>query len=253
MRSRWIGVVAATLGASIFMLTDAARAAEINVLASPAVKEAYLELVPQFENASKHKIVTTWAGTADIMKRMKTGETFDLVIVAVKSLDELTQLGKIVPGSRVDLAKSGVGVAVRAGAPKPDISTSDALKRALQSAKSVAYSTGPSGVYVYSLFQRWGIADELKPKLTQVASGVNIGEVIARGEAEIGFQQVSELVHIAGIDYVGPLPMDIQLVTVFSGGIHSGAKEPDAARALVKFLTAPASVPVIKKHGMEPG
>ena len=253
MRNRSIGIIAATFGVIIFMLAGAARAAEINVLASMAVKEFYLELVPQFERASKHKVVTSWAGTADIMKRMKAGESVDVVIIAVKSLDELTHLGKIVPGSRVDLAKSGVGVAVRAGAPKPDISSGDALKRALLSAKSIAYSSGPSGVYIAGLFQRWGIADELKPKLKQVASGVNIGEAIARGEFEIGFQQVSELVHIAGIDFLGPLPKDVQLVTVFSSGIHTGAKQPDAARALVKFLTAPAAAPIIRKNGMEPG
>ena len=253
MRNRLINVVAATLGASIFMLAETARADEIKVLASVVMKETYLELVPQFEKASKHKVVTIWSGTADIMKRMKAGESVDLVIVAVKSLDELTQLGKIVPGSRVDLVKSGVGVAVRAGAPKPDISSGDALKRALLSAKSIGYSTGPSGVYVAGLFQRMGIADEMKPKTKQPPSGASVGEMIARGEVELGFQQVSELVHVAGIDFLGPLSPDIQLITVFSSGIHAGAKAPGAARALVKFLTSPAAVPIIKKNGLEPG
>jgi len=184
---------------------------------------------------------------------MAAGETYDLVIMAGPALDDLIKQGKIVPGSRVDLAKSGVGVAVRAGAPKPDISSGDALKRALLAAKSIAYSSGPSGVYMEGLFQRLGIADEIKPKLKQTQPGNPVGEVIARGDAEIGFQQVSELLPIAGIDYIGPLPSDIQHITVFSGGIHTGAREPDAAKALVKFITAPAAVPVIKKKGMEPG
>ena len=233
--------------------TGMTQAADINVLASNALKEAYLELVPGFEKATEHKVATTWAGTNDIKKRMAAGETYDLVIMAGPALDELVKQGKIVPGSRVDLAKSGVGVAVRAGAPKPDISSGDALKRALLAAKSIAYSSGPSGVYMEGLFRRLGIADEIKPKLKQTQPGNPVGEVIARGEAEIGFQQVSELLPIAGIDYIGPLPPDIQHITVFSGGIHTGAKQPDAAKALVKFINAPAAVPVIKKKGMEPG
>ena len=233
--------------------TGMTQAADINVLASNALKEAYLELVPGFEKATEHKVATTWAGTNDIKKRMAAGETYDLVIMAGPALDELVKQGKIVPGSRVDLAKSGVGVAVRAAAPKPDISSGDALKRALLAAKSIAYSSGPSGVYMEGLFRRLGIADEIKPKLKQTQPGNPVGEVIARGEAEIGFQQVSELLPIAGIDYIGPLPPDIQHITVFSGGIHTGAKQPDAAKALVKFITAPAAVPVIKKKGMEPG
>ncbi|MET0632812.1 MAG: substrate-binding domain-containing protein [Xanthobacteraceae bacterium] len=239
--------------AGILIGTGMTQAADINVLASNALKEAYLELVPGFEKATEHKVATTWAGTNDIKKRMAAGETYDLVIMAGPALDELIKQGKIVPGSRVDLAKSGVGVAVRAGAPKPDISSGDALKRALLAAKSIAYSSGPSGVYMEGLFRRLGIADEIKPKLKQTQPGNPVGEVIARGEAEIGFQQVSELLPIAGIDYIGPLPPDIQHITVFSGGIHTGAKQPDAAKALVKFITAPAAVPVIRKKGMEPG
>lgn len=183
---------------------------------------------------------------------MKAGESVDLLIVAANLLDELTQLGAIVPGSRVDLAKSGAGVAVRAHGPRPDIGSGDALKRAPLSAKSIAYSSCPSGIYFAGLFQRWGIADELKPKIKQTPPGVLVGEVevIARGEAEIGFQQVSELLPVAGIHFLGPLPPDIQQITVFSG---ASAKEPDATKALLKFLTAPAAAPIIKKKGTEPG
>jgi len=247
-------IVSAALGAAGFLIsTTMTDAAEIKVLASNAIKEAYLELAPQFEKASEHKVATTWAGTVDIMKRMAAGEAFDLVIMAAPSIDELIKQGTIATGSRVDLVKSGVGVAVRAGAPKPDISSGDAVKKALLSAKSIGLSTGPSGVYVAGLFQRMGIADEIKPKLKQTPPGVPVGTIIASGEAEIGFQQVSELIHVAGISYIGPLPADIQHITVFSGGIHTGAKQAEQAKALVKFITAPAAVPVIKKHGLEPG
>jgi molybdate transport system substrate-binding protein len=246
-----IGVIA--IGAASLLLSQAGNAAEIKVLASGAIKEAYLELIPQFEKASEHKVVTTWAGTVDIKKRMAAGEVFDLVIVASPELEAFIQEGKMVAGSRADLVRSGVGVAVRAGAPKPDTGSAEALKKALLAAKSIGYSTGPSGVYLASLFERMGIADAVKPKLKQTQPGVLVGSIIASGEAEIGFQQVSELIHVPGIDFIGPLPADVQKITVFSAGIHSGAKEPEAAKGLVKFLTAPAAAPVFKKHGLEPG
>jgi molybdate transport system substrate-binding protein len=201
---------------------------------------------------TNHKVVTIWSGTADIMKRVKAGESADIIIVGASSIEELIKLGKIVPGSRVDLMKSGIGVAVRTGAPKPDISSGGALKQALLSAKSIGYSTGPSGVYLDGLFQRMGIADELKPKLKQPPSGGSVGEVVAKGEAEIGFQQVSEFIHVAGIDFLGPLPPDIQQITVFSSGIHVTTKDPSAANAFTTFLSSPIAAPVIKKNGMEP-
>jgi len=238
--------------AALFVVSSAS-AAEIKVLASGATKEAYLELVPRFEKASGHKVVTTWAGTVDIKKRIAAGEVFDLIVVAGPEIDEFIKQGKMAAGSRVDLMKSGVGAAVRAGAPKPDISSAEALKKAVLAAKTVGYSTGPSGVYMDALFERMGIAAQIKPKLKQTPPGVLIGTIVASGEAEIGFQQVSELIHVSGIDFIGPLSADVQKITVFSSGIHAGAKEPDAAKALVKFITAPAAAPVIKKHGMEPG
>ena len=238
--------------AALFVASSAS-AAEIKVLASGATKEAYLELVPQFEKASGHKVVTTWAGTVDIKKRIAAGEVFDLIVVAGPEIDAFIKQSKMAAGSRVDLMKSGVGAAVRAGAPKPDIGSAEALKKAVLAAKTVGYSTGPSGVYMESLFERMGISAQIKPKLKQTQPGVLIGTIIASGEAEIGFQQVSELIHVPGIDFIGPLSADVQKITVFSSGIHASAKEPDAAKALVKFITAPAAAPVIKKHGMEPG
>jgi len=224
---------------------------EIKVLSSIATREAYLQLVPQFERTTGHKVATTWAGTTDIMKRMAAGERYDLVMISSAELDELITQGKIVAGSRVDIAKSGIGVAVRAGASRPDISSGEALKQALLAAKTVGYTSGPSGVYMASLIERMGIAAEVKPKHRGVPSGGTVGTIVASGEAEIGFQQVSELVHIPGIDFIGPLPPDVQHVTVFSSGIHVGATNPDAAKALVTFLTAPPAHSAIKAAGLD--
>jgi len=238
--------------ASALLFSGMANAAEIKVLSTQATEEAYRELVPQFEKASGHKVATTFTGTLGAMKRLADGETYDLLIMSSSSIDELIKSGKIVRGSRVDFAKSGVGVAVRKGAPKPDISSTEALKKTLLAAKSIGYSTGPSGNYIVSLFEKMGIGDQVKPKLKRTPTGVFVGSIIASGDVEIGFQQVSELMHFAGIDYLGPLPADVQYITIFSSGVHAGAKQEDAAKALVKFITAPAAAAVIKKHGLEP-
>ena len=224
---------------------------EIKVMASAAFKEAYLELVPEFERTTGHKVVTLWVPSVQMMSRLKGGETVDLVIMSAALLDELIEAGIVAAGDRFDIAKSGVGVAVRAGAPKPDISSGEAIKRAVLAAKAIAYSTGPSGVYLAGLFQRMGIADAIKDKV-RISQGVPAGSFVASGEADLAFQQISELLPVPGIDLVGPLPADVQQITVFSAGLHVGAKAPDAARALVKFLTAPAAAPVTRKKGMEP-
>ena len=227
------------------------HAAEIQVMSSAAMKAAYLALVPEFERATGHKVATRWIPGVDLLKRVKAGETSDLVIMQASSIDELIGLGRIVAGSRVDLARSGVGIAVRAGAARPDIGSREALKRTLLAAKTIAHSTGPSGVYIVNLFQQLGIAAEMKAKTRQV-KGEPVGAVVARGEAEIGFQQVSELLPVPGIDFLGPLPPEIQQITIFSAGVQTSAKEPDAAKALIKFITAPAAAAVIRKMGMEP-
>lgn len=228
-----------------------APTAEIKVLSSLATREAYLELLPQFERSSGHKVATTWAGTVDIMKRIGAGEVYDLIIASKSAIEDLTGSGKIAAGSRADMAKTGIGVAVRSGAQRPDVSSADALKRTLLAARTVGYSTGPSGVYLGKLFERMGIAAEVKAKTCQVASGMTVGPIIASGEAEIGFQQISELAHVDGIDYIGPLPAEVQSITVFSIGLHAQAPQPDAARALAKFLTGPEARAMLAKHGLE--
>ena len=248
MKARFIIAAACALLAS-----SIANAAEIKVISTQATEDAYKELVAQFEKATGHKVTTFYSGTINVSKKLADGEQYDLVIMSVGAIDEQTKLGKVAAGSKIDFAASGTGLAVKKGAPKPDIGSTDAFKTTLLNAKSIGYSTGPSGVYIVSVFDKLGIADAVKPKLKQTPSGVFVGTLIADGSAEVGFQQISELVHFAGIDYVGPLPGDLQRMTMFSTGIHTAAKHADEAKALVKHLTAPAAAPVIKKHGLQPG
>jgi molybdate transport system substrate-binding protein len=241
-------VAAAACG---LLLSSVAQGAEVKVLASGAVKEVALELLPEFEKASGNKVGVTWAGTVDIKKKIAAGEVFDLVIVASPELDTFAKDGKIAAGSKVDLVKSSIGVAVKAGAAKPHFKSGDELKKTLLAAKSVGYSTGPSGAYLVTLFEKMGIADQIKTKAKITMPGVPVASLIRSGEAEIGFQQVSELIHEAGIDFLGPIPADIQSITVFSSGVPAAAKAQTEARALQQFLTAPVAAPVIKKHGLE--
>jgi molybdate transport system substrate-binding protein len=242
---------------SVLRLAAAAPADELKVITSGAFTAAYLELVPEFERATKHTIATAFGASMgnapdSIPSRLQRGEPVDVVIMADTALDDLITQGKVVAGSRVDLVRSSIGVAVRAGAPKPDISSVDALRRTLLNAKSIAYSASASGVYVSTeLFQRLGIADQVKGKSQRIDSA-RVGAVVARGDAEIGFQQISELLPVQGIDYLGPLPAEVQKVTVFSAGITTSSAHPDAARALIRFLASPAVVPVIRKSGLEP-
>ena len=247
LRAAFTLLVAAMVG------IDAAEAAEVKVMAANAVKEAYLELVSAFEKSTGHKVTTIWSGTEGVAKRINGGEVVDIVLVAAPTIDTLIAEGRLVSGTRADFAKSGVGIAVRSGLPKPDVSSAEAVKRAVLAANSVAYSSGPSGFFVADLFKRMGITDQIKDKVRQPASGVQVGELVARGEADLGFQQISELLHVNGIDYLGPLPPDIQNITVYSTGLHTAAPAPEVAKALVKFLTAPEAGPIIRKIGMEPG
>ena len=249
MRMLQIGA-AALFSLAALLVAGASEAGEITVMATVAVRVPYLELVPAFEQATQNKVATMWVGVSAQNERIKGGEIVDLVIGTASGIDELNKLGHLVSG--VAMAKSGIGAAVLSGAPRPDISSAEALKRTLSASKSIAVSAaGPSGVYLSALFQKWGIADELKPKIMR--SPGQIGDVLARGGAELGFQQVSELIAVKGITYLGPLPQDIQLFTVFSGGVHSQAKNPAGAAALLKFLTSPDAAAAIRKAGMEPG
>lgn len=244
------------LGAAALSLATA-FAADIRVMTSGGFTAPYQELTPQFEKATGHKVITAYGasqgGAPDsIPSRLDRGEPVDIVILAAPALDGLIKQGKVVAGSRVDLVRSSIGMAVKSGAPKPDISTVEALKKTLLDAKSIAYSASASGTYLANdLFPRLGIWEQIKGKSKRIESE-RVGTIVARGEAEIGFQQVSELLPIAGIDFVGTLPKDAQQVTVFSSGFATGSKEPEAARALIKFFTSPEAAATISKFGLEP-
>jgi molybdate transport system substrate-binding protein len=234
-----------------------AAAQEIRVMVSGAFTEAYLLVVPEFERATKYKVVSAFGasmgGAPDsIPSRLERGEPADVLIMAAAAVDDLITQGRVVAGSRVDLVRSNIGMAVRAGARKPDISTVDALTRALLEAKSIAYSASASGVYLSTeLFPRLGIAQQIAAKSKRIESE-RVGAVVARGDAEIGFQQISELLPIAGIELVGPLPPGAQRVTIFSAGIGAGTKDAAAARILIDFLLSPAARAAIEKTGLAP-
>ncbi|HXN56290.1 MAG TPA: substrate-binding domain-containing protein [Myxococcales bacterium] len=243
--------------AGVLLAAGLASAADIKVMSSGGFSAAYGSLAPEFERHTGYKIDTVLGpsmGTAPdaIPVRLKRGEPADVLIMVGSALDDLVKQGKVVAGSRVDLARSRIGMVVRAGAPKPDISSVEAFKRALLAAKSIAYSDSASGVYVSKeLYKRLGAESQLAAKSKMIVSE-RVGNVVARGEAEIGFQQISELLPVPGIAYVGPIPADLQKVTVFAGGIAAGAKQPEAARALLRFLSSPEALPAIEKSGLDP-
>lgn len=233
--------------------TSAATAAEIKVLGSPGTRAPYTLLVTGFEAASGHKVTTTWGGVGEVAKRVADDETADVIMLPAPQIDDLIRLGKLVADTKVNVATSGVGVAVRAGAPKIDISSADGIRNALLAARTIAYSTGPSGMHIQRLIAKWGLSDQLKAKIVPPVPNVPIGEIVARGDADIGFQQVSELLPVKGIEYLGPLPPDIQETTMFSAAVHKRANQAEAARALLRYLTAPEAAATIRKTGMEPG
>ena len=243
--------------AGALLLAGSAGAAEVRVMISGGLTAAYKELVPEFERLTGNKVLTAYGpsmGTTAnaIPIRLERGEPVDVLIMVGYALGDLVKQGKVVADSRVDLTKSLIGIAVKSGAPKPDISSAEALKRALLEAKSIAYSDSASGVYVSTeMFAKLGIADEMKDKARKIPA-TPVAEIVARGDAEIGFQQISELRPVAGVDIVGPLPSELQKVTVFSAGIATVSKELDAGKALIKFLASPAASAAIIKSGMEP-
>ena len=249
----WRKIATTVLGALSFVIMNATvNAAEINFVASTAMREALDELIPLFERGSGHKILLQFHPAATLVVKVKDGLSADLVLTTPNNIEALMKDGKLVEGSRIDFAHSRVGVAVRAGAPKPDISTADGFKAALLAAKSVGVSRGPSGVYLMSVLARLGIADQVKAKMVQPELSVRVGTLVARGEAEIGIQQIGELLPIAGIDYIGPLPDELQTVIVYALARHVKATQWPAAEALVKFLTAPERAPLLKKIGLDP-
>ncbi|MDB5851344.1 MAG: molybdenum transporter substrate-binding protein [Rhodoferax sp.] len=224
----------------------------IRIISSMATKQVLADLIAAYRQESKQQVVLESVGGVDAAKRVQAGEAFDVVILAANAIEQLTKDGKVVAGSRVDLAKSGVSIAVKRGAPHPDVSSEEAVKHAVQSASTVSYSTGPSGVHLMKLFEAWGIAEDIKPRTVQAPPGVPVGSLVAKGEVALGFQQLSELVHLDGIDVLGPLPAAIQIITTFSAGLTTTSTQGDAVRALLAFMVSPASVKAKTSNGVEP-
>ncbi len=245
--------IAASAGLfSVLALGAIAQAAEIKVLSTVAVKSVVEELGPQFERETGHKLAVTY-GVANIMKRqIEAGESFDVAIMTAPVADELIKQGRIVAATRTDVARGGIGIAARTGTPKPDIGSVEALKRALLAAESIAYSKeGWSGVYFAGLLERLGIAEAMKPKTRYGAA--NVGEMVAAGEAQMGVQLINELMAVPGLELVGPLPAEVQNHVILTAGVGAQARDPAAAEAFVRFVTAPAAAPLIRSKGLEAG
>ncbi|MDM0011117.1 substrate-binding domain-containing protein [Variovorax sp. J22P168] len=227
-------------------------ATEIKGISSMATRQLLGELATRYKERSDVAVAIEAVGGVDAAKRVLAGEAFDVVILASDAIDKLSAAGRIEPGTKTDLVRSGVAVAVKAGAPHPDIGSEAALRSAVLAARNLSYSTGPSGVALAALFERWGIAAQIKDRIVQAPPGVPVGTLVARGEVELGFQQLSELIHLQGIDLLGALPAEIQIVTTFSGAVCAGSARAEAVRAMLDFMASPETEAAKRAQGMEP-
>jgi len=216
-----------------------------------ATRELLTELAAGYERSTGQAIVTEAAGGVDVAKRVRAGELVDVVVLSSTAIDSLIAAGSLLPDSRVDLVRSGIAIAVRDGASQPDVGTEEAVKRAVSGAKTLSYSTGPSGVYLEKLFDRWGILQEIRSRIVVPPPGVPVGSLVANGTVELGFQQLSELMTLPGIQVIGPLPAQIQTITTFSGGISPGCDRPELARALLSYMASPEVTALKGRFGME--
>ena len=223
----------------------------LHLISSMATRSLLDELAAAYQQALNQPLRVEAVGGVDAARRVQAREVFDLVVLAAGAIDTLIEAGRVVAG-RVDLVRSGVAVAVRAGAPHPDIGSEAAVRQAVLEARSVGLSTGPSGVQLAALFERWGIAGQIADRLVTAPPGVPVGTLVARGEVELGFQQLSELMHLEGIEVLGELPPAIQIVTTFSAGLAASSTQAGPARALLEHLASPATAEVKRRHGMEP-
>jgi molybdate transport system substrate-binding protein len=228
-------------------------AAPLKGISSMATRQLLAELVGAYRQSSGSTVTIESVGGVDAARRVQAGEAFDVVVLASDAIDKLIAAGALVAGSRVDLVHSGVAIAVPADGRAPDIGSEDTVKQAVLKARTIGYSTGPSGVALQRLFERWGIAEAIASRTVQAPPGVPVGALVARGEVELGFQQLSELLNVEGIRILGSLPEAIQITTTFSGGIGVQAARPDAARALLAFLRSPAAAEAKRRQGMTPG
>ncbi len=217
-----------------------------------ATRQLLADLIHIYHQQAGVEVEFESVGGVDAAKRVQAGEAFDVVALASDAIDRLVAAGSVVAGSRTDLVRSGVSVAVRAGAQRPDISSEAALRVAVLSARSVGYSTGPSGVALAALFERWGIAEEIRPRIVLASPGVPVGRLVAEGEVELGYQQYSELMHLPGIDILGAMPAGCEIVTTFSAALCAASTRPEAVRSLLAFLSSPAAADAKRRNGMEP-
>ena len=227
-------------------------ASKITGISSMATRQVLADLAAAFEQRSGRQVTIESVGGVDAARRVQAGEPVDVVVLASDALDKLLAAGHVVAGSKVDLVRSGVAVAVRAGVAHPDIGSEDAVRNAVLAARSVGYSTGPSGVQLAGLFERWGIAEAIRERIVVAPPGVPVGTLVARGEVELGFQQLSELMHLPGIDVLGALPPPIRIVTTFSAGLCTRSTQPDAVREMLDFMTSAQAADAKRRHGMEP-
>jgi molybdate transport system substrate-binding protein len=224
----------------------------LRIVSSMATREVLAELVLDYSKRTLHEVRLESAGGVDVARRVRAGEPVDAVVLASDVIDQLAAEGRLVAGSRVDLVRSGVAIAVRSGAPRPAVGSEEDVRRAVLAAKSLGYSTGPSGAHLAGLFERWGIADAVRSRIVQAPAGVPVGRLVAEGNVELGFQQLAELIHLDGVDVLGPLPPAIQVVTTFSAGVAATSTQPDAVRALLAFMASPAAAEAKRRNGMEP-
>ncbi len=224
----------------------------LHVVSSMATGGLLLELAGAWRERGGADVAVEAVGGVDAARRVRAGERFDVAVLAADVIDRLAAEGAIVAGSRVDVVRSSVAIAVRRGAAPPAIGSEAALREAVLGARAVGISTGPSGVALRALFARWGIDDALRARLAEAPPGMPVGRLVASGEVELGFQQLSELMHVDGIDVVGPMPPGVEIVTVFSGGICTASTQREAARALLDFLRSPATVDAKRRHGHAP-
>jgi len=225
---------------------------QLTGISSMATRAVLVELAEAYRQQGGDDVAFESVGGVDAARRVQAGEPFDVVVLAADAIDKLVAAGRVVADSETDLVRSGVAIAVRADSARPDIGSEQALRSAVLSARTLGYSTGPSGVALAKLFEHWGIADAIRDRIVQAPPGIPVGQLVADGEVELGFQQLSEMLHQPGIAILGTMPPGVDIVTTFSAGLCAASAQPEAVRALLAFMASPAADQPKRRHGMEP-